>query len=167
MSLFLHRYRYTFAVNFNFIHMVRRITSLIVIAVLASCAMYGQNPFQKDKESANNATTPQLTELNGVVKSIYLDTCEFTFAESDYGLHLKVSTDEDQDIFVHLGPVWATSIWTEGIENHSVHLLVFSYDHLPEDHYVAKELHWDGHVAEFRDENLMPFWRNGYNQGIW
>ena len=154
-------------VDLNFIHMVRRTAFLIVIVVMASCAMYGQNPFQQDKESAHGATSPQLTELNGVVKSIYIDTCEFTFAESDYGLHLKVSTDESQDVFVHLGPVWATSIWAEGIENHAVHLVVFRYDYLPDNQYIAKELHWDGHVAEFRDENLIPFWVNGYNQGIW
>jgi hypothetical protein len=141
--------------------------SLIAVALLVSCAIYGQNPFQKDKEVANVDVTPQLVELNGVVERMYLDACEFTFAESDFGLHLLVSTDDKQELYVHLGPVWATSIWTEGIENQSVHLIVFTYDYLPENQYVVKELQWDGHIAVFRDENLMPFWINGYNQGIW
>lgn len=147
--------------------MVPKTNIFVVIVLMVAATLYGQHPFQKDKELANTAMIPQLTELNGVVKSIYIDTCEFTFADSDYGLHLKVSTDENQDLFVHLGPVWATSIWTEGIENQAVHLVVFRYDHLQENQYIAKELHWDGHVAEFRDENLIPFWVNGYNQGIW
>lgn len=147
--------------------MVRRISILILITVWASCAIYGQNPFQNDKEVTANSSMPQLVELNGVVEHVYIDDCEFTFTASDFGLHLTVSTDEKQKIQVHLGPVWATSIWTEGIEGQAVHLVVFRYEHLPENEFVAKELHWGGHVAEFRDENLMPFWINGYNQGIW
>ncbi len=147
--------------------MVRSMRILVMITVLASYAMYGQYPFQKDKEATTGSRVPQLVELNGVVEQLYIDDCEFTFAESDFGLHLKVATDENQEIYVHLGPVWATSIWTEGIEGHAVHLVVFRFEHLAENEYVAKELHWDGHVAEFRDENLMPFWINGYNQGIW
>ncbi|MEM1259646.1 MAG: hypothetical protein AAGC45_06990 [Bacteroidota bacterium] len=140
---------------------------LVVITVLASYAMHGQNPFQKDKEEATNYKIPQLIELNGVVERLYIDDCEFTFSESDFGLHLKVATNELQEVHVHLGPVWATSIWTEGIEGQAVHLVVFRYKHLGENEYVAKELHWDGHTAVLRDENLMPFWINGYNQGVW
>jgi hypothetical protein len=147
--------------------MVRKIEFLIIVAVLASSAIYGQNPFQQDKEVVNNDMAPQLTELNGVVQSIYLDACPFTFAESQFGLHLMVSTDERQDMHVHLGPVWATSIWTEGIEGQAVNLVVFTTKELPSNHFVAKELHWNGQMTQFRDENLQPFWVNGYNQGIW
>ena len=147
--------------------MVLKIKLLVIFATMVSCAIYGQNPFQKDKEINYTSNAVSLIELNGVVESMYLDACEFTYAESDYGLHLKVSTDQKQNIFVHLGPVWATSIWTEGIEGQSVHLVVFKSKRLPSHHYVAKELHWDGHEAIFRDENLLPFWANGYRQGVW
>ncbi len=140
---------------------------LAVITVLAGSVMYGQNYFETDKESNSNPEMPQITVLNGVALQLYIDNCKFTFTEADFGLHLKVTTDENQEVFVHLGPVWATSIWTEGIEGNPIHLVVFKYEHLPENEYVAKELHWDGHAAIFRDENLMPFWVNGYNQGVW
>lgn len=147
--------------------MVRKLNIPLLIALFASCAIYGQQPFQKDKEVINPTMVPQMIELNGVAERLFIDSCEFTLTASDFGLHLMVTTDEQQEIYVHLGPVWATSIWTEGIEDEVVHLVVFRYEHLPENEYVAKELQWGGHVAVFRDENLMPFWVNGYNQGIW
>jgi len=137
------------------------------MTIWAGYAVYGQNPIQKDKEATTHVTHPQWVELNGVVEHVFIDDCEFPFAASDFGLHVKVATEEHQGIYVYLGPVWATSIWTEGIEGQAVHMVVFRYGHLPKNHYIAKAMHWEGHIAEFRDNNLMPFWVDGYNQGIW
>ncbi len=147
--------------------MVARTKLLIAIALLTCCIMYAQKGFEKEIGFDDNPIPIELIELNGVVSSVYEASCDFTYGKSETELHLLVLTDEEQEVHVHLGPVWATSIWTDGVEGQVVNLIVFSIEHLPHNHYVAKELHWDGHNAEFRDEYLKPFWVNGYNQGIW
>lgn len=140
---------------------------LLFLMLFTCLTSYGQNLYSIDKETSIKISEAQVSELNGVAQYLNLAPCELTFTDSEYGLHLTVTTDENSEIYVYLGPVWATSIWTEGIENQVIHLVVFRYDYLPNNQFIAKEMHWNGQVAILRDENLVPFWVNGFNQGVW
>ena len=141
--------------------------SLVVLAMLACCTAYAQKGMATSEGTAQNDLPIDLVELKGVAQYVEEGPCAFTVDKSISGMQLILMTAEEQEINVHLGPVWAVSIWTEGIEGQAVKLIAFRTKKLPENHFIAKELEWDGQKAVFRDGYLKPFWANRYEREIW
>ena len=140
----------------NSVIMVRKLMSLAVFALIAYCAVYGQNEIPV-----------KLIQLDGIVQNIEKTSFPYSANESELGIHLIVCTDEAKELNVYLGPVWAVAVWVDGIEGQPVHLEVFTAENLPDNHFIAKAMHWDGQLAEFRDGYLKPFWADKYDKEVW
>lgn len=148
--------------------------SLVMLIGLICCTTYAQDEF-KIAESTMEFDLPiefelpiELVELHGMALNLSEGLCDHTTEDPIYGMHLTVEIAEQQEVmYVHLGPVWAVSVWTEGIEGQPVKLTAFRTEKLPENHFIAKELEWDGQKAVFRDGYLKPFWANRYEREIW
>lgn len=147
--------------------MVRRIFFSAAFALVGFCAIIAQQEPPLVNQEQNTLNEVYLQELAGVATACFEAPVSTQTSMYETALFLVVTTDQHQGIEVLLGPSWATSIWTEGIVGQAVHLEVFKLEDSPYAPLVAKELHWDGHTAKFRDENLRPFWLDGYNQGVW
>ena len=147
--------------------MGRTFKSLVVLALLACYTAYAQKGMGTAEGSAQNDFPIDLVELHGVAQHVEEAPCANTLGKSTSGMHLTLLTTEEKEVNVHLGPTWAVSIWTEGIEGHTVKLVVFRTQKLPENHFIAKELEWDDQKAVFRDGYLKPFWANRYEKEVW
>ncbi|MEM8506508.1 MAG: hypothetical protein AAF717_01710 [Bacteroidota bacterium] len=110
----------------------------------------------------------EMVELNGVALNLVEGLGLRHLDNLDLGMYLILKTPETQEvIYINLGPAWAVSIWTEGIEGQPVKLIAFRTEKLPEHHFIAKELEWDGQKAVFRDGYLKPFWADRHEKEIW
>ena len=129
---------------------------------------YGQNDIEATKGTVDEILPVELVELNGVALRVDETLCNHVMEKPTSGVHLIVTTDEFNEVTVHLGPVWTIpGNWTQGIEGQPVHLVVFSTDKLPNNHFIAKELRWGHHEFQLRDGYLKPFWANRYDKEIW
>ncbi len=147
--------------------MGRIFKSLAVLVFLLCCTAYAQQGIGIPKGIAQKEIPIDLVELTGVAQRVEEAPCPYVLGKSISGMHLTLITAEEQEINVHLGPVWAVSIWTEGIEGQTVKLIAFRSQKLPDNHFIAKELEWDGQKAVFRDGYLKPFWANRHEREIW
>ena len=147
--------------------MGRTLKSLAVLAFLVCCTAYAQKGIGTPEGTTQNPIPIDLVEFTGVAQHVEEGPCPYVLGKSMSGMHLTLITAEEQEIDVHLGPVWAVSIWTEGIEGQTVKLVAFRTQKLPENHFIAKELEWDGQKAVFRDGYLKPFWANRHEREIW
>ena len=138
-----------------------------LVVLLVNCMVYPQEETTEIGTTAVDIPV-ELVTLEGVVQSVEEAPCSYTTGTATTGMHLRVQRFSDgQLIQVHLGPVWAVSIWTEGILGQPAKLVAFRTNKLPERHFIAKELAWDGQKAVFRDGYLKPFWADRYGKEIW
>ncbi len=147
--------------------MGRTFKSLVVIALVVCCTAYAQRGIGEHKGIAKGEIPVDLVELDGVVQNVKEELCSHVLGKSVSGMHLTVMTTTQEEVTIHLGPVWAVSIWTEGIHDQNVKLVVFRTAKLPQNHFIAKELEWDGQKAVFRDGYLKPFWADRHEPEIW
>ncbi len=141
---------------------------LVFASMLAAITGYAQKGIGEPKGVAEEAIPVALIELNGTVEEVKEGPCTYTVGESTSGIHLLVMTENKEVANVHLGPTWAISIWVEGMEEgQNVSMIVFRTSNLPTNHYIAKELEWDGQKAQIRDGYLKPFWAGRYGKEVW
>ena len=136
-------------------------------ALLACFAINAQKGVGEGNGVSQDDFSVTLIELHGVVQNVVEEPCQYASGESEQGIHLIVCTDEKQELNVHIGPTRAVSIWTEGIMGHAVYLVVFSTENLPENHYIAKEIQWNGQLAQLRDGYMKPFWADRQDKEVW
>lgn len=141
---------------------------LVFVSMLATITGYAQKGIGERNGVAEEAIPVALVEMNGTVEKVHEGPCTYTAGNSVSGIHLTVSTENQETANIHLGPTWAISVWVEGMEHgDQVKLVVFRTEKLPKGHFIAKELEWDGQRAQLRDGYLKPFWAGRYGKEAW
>jgi hypothetical protein len=89
-----------------------------------------------------------------------------TTGRSATGAHLRVETEDDQVVDLHLGPLSAVEHVLEQVPiGQSIRSEAFRTERMPEDAYVAKSLILDDKIIHLRDDNLCPSWAAGTGAG--
>ena len=142
--------------------MKSKITLLAAIALLSSTLAplaYAQKGMGEPTGVARRAVKPELTSFAGNIVAVVTEPCEKTTGRGVVGTHVLLRTKKGRQRNVHLG-------WSVAVEDIASRLTVgkkvgvtaFRTEKMPEGHYVAQSLEFDGNTVQLRDENLRPFW---------
>jgi hypothetical protein len=105
------------------------------------------------------STDAELSEVSGIIKEVKIGPCENSTGRSNSGTHLIVSTDNNSELNIHLGPTnEVSSIVKDLSPGLNIKCKVFRTDNLPDNNYIALDLETDSQFYLLRDSNLRPFW---------
>jgi hypothetical protein len=77
-----------------------------------------------------------------------------------------LQTKKQEEVNVHLGLAVAVEDIAKQLNvGKKAKVTAFRTEKMPEAHYVAQALKFDGKTVELRDENLRPFWAGGGQGG--
>jgi hypothetical protein len=108
---------------------------------------------------ARQAIQPEVVTLKGKVVRVETGPCENTTGRSSTGTHFVLKTVNGEKLNVHLGPAAAVKDTADQLSaGLKVKVEAFRTEKMPENHYVAKSLVFDGTTIELRDESLRPRW---------
>lgn len=140
----------------------------LFISILAVCTMgYAQKGMGESKGVAEKGDIPELITFKGKVYDIKSGPCTYTVGKAVSGTHLKIRNDYKVFIDVHLGPTSKVSEFVANSKGKKIKVVVFRTDKLPDDHYIAKEIEFDGNKLVLRDGYLKPFWANKRGKEFW
>jgi hypothetical protein len=115
---------------------------------------------------AQEATKPKLISLKGKVVSVETGPCEKTTGPGNAGTHMILRTKKQEELNVHLGLAVAVEDIAKQLSvGKKVKVTAFRTKKMPEGHYVAQSLNFNGKTVEIRDDNLRPFWAGGGQRG--
>jgi len=141
------------------------LASLVVVALLAGALTplaYGQKGMGDPTGVARQSPKPKLESFSGTVVAVETKRCEKTTGHALVGTHILLKTEQGENLNVHLG--WADAVAETAkrlAAGKKVEVTAFRADKLPEGHYVAQTLKFDGKVVQLRDEDLRPEWAGG------
>ncbi|OHB78527.1 MAG: hypothetical protein A2Z25_02130 [Planctomycetes bacterium RBG_16_55_9] len=142
----------------------RKWVGIVVVAVLMTMAdrTWGQRGMGDNEGVVRQAIETQRISIEGTVKEIVTGPCENTTGPYTVGTHLLVTTDDEKQYNVHLGPAVLVKDLIEPLKaGQSVSLKAFRTEKMPADHSVAVTLTVDGQTVRLRDESLRPVWAGG------
>lgn len=146
--------------------MTRMRTGLLTVVVLwwalPTPLVYAQRGMGDSTGVARQEILPELVSLSGRLASVETHPCQKTTGRGVVGTHLKLETDEGEQVNVDLG--WAAAvepIVRQLSVGQEVKVVAFRTDKMPEKQYVAKSLTFGGKTMQLRDENLRPIWAGG------
>jgi hypothetical protein len=143
----------------------RIMASLAAVALLAATTA---PPVQAQKGTgdptgvAQQSPRPKVQTFSGTVVAIETQPCEKTTGKGLVGTHVLLKTEKGEKLNVHLG--WADAVADTAKQlsaGKKVEVTAFRTDKLPEGHYVAQTLKFDGKTVQLRDEDLRPEWAGG------
>ena len=151
--------------------MKSKLASLAIVALLAGVLTpfaYGQRGMGDPTGVARQIPRPELVTLSGEVVAVETKPCEKTTGHGVVGTHILLKTEKGESLNVHLG--WADAVAVAETAKQlaagtKVEVTAFRTDKLPEGHYVAQTLKFDGKTVQLRDENLRPVWAGSNPQG--
>ncbi len=127
-------------------------------SVVASCA-YAQRGMGDPVGVASQAVRPEVVALSGEVLKVNTEPCKMTTGPAYLGTHFLLKTPKGEELNVHLGPADRVSYVTEQLPlGENVTVNAFRTAKMPENHYVAQSVTFDGTTIQLRDENLRPLW---------
>lgn len=144
----------------------------VSLAVVTLCwcvtvpVAYAQRGMGDPTGVAQQATKPELVSLTGKIVSVETGPCEKTTGRGRAGTHMILQTKKQKEVNVHLGLAIAVEDIAKQLNvGKKVKVTAFRTEKMPEAHYVAQALKFDGKTVELRDENLRPFWAGGGQRG--
>lgn len=142
---------------------MRTMKACTVCAVLLAWALpveaFAQRGMGDAVGIAQQAVKPALVSISGTVRAVVTQPCEQTTGRSYLGTHLVLTTEEDAEVNVHLGPAVRVGAIVDKLEvGMSVKLAVFRTDKMPENHFVAQVIEVNDETLRLRDDNLRPLW---------
>jgi hypothetical protein len=139
----------------------RKWIGIVVLTALMTSVptTWGQWGMGDNEGVVRQALQTQRTVIEGTVKEIVTETCENTTGPFATGMHLLLTTSEERQYNVHLGPVVLVKDLLAPLKaGQSVTVQVFRTENMPAEHSVAITLTCDGKTVRLRDENLRPVW---------
>ncbi|MCB0328828.1 MAG: hypothetical protein KDD70_04170 [Bdellovibrionales bacterium] len=114
---------------------------------------------------AKKGTQVELSQLTGEVLELVKGPCEKTTGCSKSGYHLRVKTDANPNLNLHLGALQAVEKITPGLGvGDKISFEAFRTDKLKAGDMIAKSLTYDGKTVNLRDSSLKPVWAAGGKQ---
>jgi len=97
--------------------------------------------------------------LSGKVLKIMTEPCKMTTGPAYLGTHFLLKTSKGKRLNIHLGPADTVDDVAEQLPiGEKVKVDAFRTAKLPEDHFVAQSVAFDGTTIQLRDKNLRPLW---------
>ena len=129
--------------------------------VFASCA-FAQRGMGEPAGVARQVVKPEVVSLSGKVLAVETGPCEMSTGRASTGTHFLLETPKGEKLNVHLGPATVVGRIADQLSaGKKVTIKAFRTAKMPEDHYVAKSLAFDGNTIQLRDETFRPFWLGG------
>ena len=141
---------------------------LILLATTALLTTASVPPVQAQKGAggqvgvARQNPKPNLETLSGTVVAVETQPCEKTTGGGIVGTHVMLKTEKGETLNIHLG--WADAVAETAKQltaGKNIEVMAFRTDKLPEGHYVAQSLKFDGKTVQLRDDSLRPEWAGG------
>jgi hypothetical protein len=137
------------------------IAALMALMTMGPAA-WAQRGMGDGEGVVRQAVETQRMTIEGKVTKIVVEKCENTTGPFQMGMHLLVTTSEDKQYNVHLGPAVIVKNLVEPLEaGQSVIVKTFRTEQMPAEHFTAVVLTFDGKTVRLRDENLRPVWAGG------
>jgi hypothetical protein len=118
---------------------------------------------------ARETVRPAVVEVTGKLKAIEVGPCENTTGRYPIGSHLLLTTSDNKEINIHIGPAAMSKSLTKQLTvGNELKAKVFRTERMAKNHYVAQAVYVDGKAVELRDANLRPYWaggRQGWGRG--
>lgn len=105
------------------------------------------------------STDPEIIEVSCIIKEILIGPCENTTGRSNSGTHLIVSTDNNTEPNIHLGPTNEVRFIVQDLFiGQNIKCKAFKTDKMADKDFVAIELETDGKFYLLRNSALQPIW---------
>ena len=142
--------------------MKRKLTFLAAGALLWGVVApfaYAQRGMGEPAGVARRAVKPEVVALSGKVLKVQTEPCKMTTGPADLGTHFLLKTPKGEKLNIHLGPADAVDYVTKQLRvGEKVTVDAFRTAKMPENHYVAQSVAFDGSTIRLRDESLRPLW---------
>jgi hypothetical protein len=142
----------------------KKLVGIVALTVLVTVGptTWGQRGMGDNEGVVRQAMRTQRMDIEGAVKEISIETCGKTTGPFGIGMHLLLTTSEDKQYNVHLGPAVVVGDLVGPLEaGQSVTVKAFRTERMPDADFVALVLRFDGKTVRLRDENLRPTWAGG------
>jgi hypothetical protein len=115
---------------------------------------------------ARTGSQPEIVSLSGTVLEVKTEPCGNTTGRSTVGTHFLMKTAQGVTLNIHLGPAaMVESVAKELAADQAVQVRAFRTEKMPEGHYVAQQLSYNGRHTTLRDRSLQPVWASGAGRG--
>jgi len=132
---------------------------LALLGGLAADSASAQRGMGQATGVARQDVRPDVVSLSGKVREIDTGPCERTTGVASIGIHLVLETPAAEELNIHLGPAAAVDFIADQLPiGKQVTVDAFRTASMPENHYVAQVVTFDGTSIRLRDENLRPVW---------
>ena len=120
---------------------------------------YAQRGMGESAGIARRVVKPEVVTLSGKVLKVKTEPCKTTTGPAYLGTHFLLKTSKGEKMNVHLGPADTVNYVTDRLPvGEKVAVKAFRTAKMPENHYVAQSVAFDGTTIELRDESLRPLW---------
>ncbi|MHB8957223.1 MAG: hypothetical protein ACYC4U_30030 [Pirellulaceae bacterium] len=120
---------------------------------------YAQRGMGETTGVGRSAVKPDVVTLSGRVREVVTEGCGRTTGRAPLGTHVLLTTEEEREINVHLGPAAQVAFVAERLSvGTPIVVTGFQTDKLPADHYVAQQVTIDQETLQLRDAELRPVW---------
>jgi len=145
----------------------KKLIAIVALAALMTmCPVtLGQRGIGDDEGVVRQSIETQRISIEGTVKKIVVEKCENTTGPFAVGMHLLLTTGEEKQYNVHLGPAVLIKDLAGPLEaGQSITVQAFRTEKMPTEHFVAVVLTFNGKTVRLRDENLRPIWAGGQSR---
>lgn len=142
----------------------QKLVGFVVLAALiaASPVALAQRGLGDEQGVVRQGVETERVSVEGKIKEIVVEECENTTGPFAVGMHLLVTTAEDKQYNVHLGPAVLIKGMIEPLKtDQAVTVQAFRTEKMAADDLVAVELKFGAKTVRLRDENLRPVWAGG------
>jgi hypothetical protein len=142
----------------------RKLVGIVATMVLLANgpAVWGQRGMGDDEGVVRQAAEAEKIAIEGTIKEVVIEKCGKTTGPFGIGMHLLLTTGEEKQYNVHLGPAVLIKDILESLEvGQSVTVKAFRTQKMPVKDLVAITLKLDGNTIRLRNENLQPTWAGG------
>lgn len=142
----------------------KKLAAMVVLTALltAGPTAWGQRGVGDNEGVVRQAVETKRTAIEGTIKEIVVEECEKTTGPFDAGMHLLVTTAEERQYNVHLGPAVIVKDLVEPLKSGQfVTVQGYRTEKMPAEDLVAISVRFDGKTVRLRDENLRPVWAGG------
>lgn len=144
------------------------VKSLFVLALSGTfTTLTAQKGMGETEGIAKGNEIPTLQTISGLVTEVKTGPCTYTTGKSTSGTHVMVQTADDAILNIHLGPTARIFDFIEEAEGHQLEAVVFRTEKLPKNHFIAKELEYNGNKLVLRNGYLKPFWAHKGRKEFW
>jgi len=133
------------------------------ILVLLTTSIFAQRGIGNNQGVGATARASAVHLVTGSIVEIVDEPCTETTGKFNQGRHLIITTSASnaREVNIHLGPTAVVEdLITPLKRGDTATFTVFSTSDLPENQYIAQEVHLKDRKIALRDSNLSPVWSN-------